>query len=120
MNSRVMWLVIGKRDTQQMRRKLEIEKEKLVSLFLTSLAPKELSFSFQLVFSLSHLQVALSYLQRTGGAGRTPGNAGFHLTAESPKPHLRKPQSQQVVLEGEMATSTGCTWNLCLLLCLTD
>lgn len=79
-----------------MRRKHETQKKKLSSLFLSSLAPKELSFSsLLLVFSLSQLQVVLSYLQRAGGAGGTLRDAGSDLTAEFPNP-----QSQQVVAEG--------------------
>ena len=109
------------RNTQQMRRKRETEKKKLSSLFLSSLAPKELAFSsLQLVFSLSHLQVVLSYLQRAGSAGGTLRHTGSHMTAEFPNAHLRKPQGQQVVLEGQLATSTDCTGSLCLLFCLTD
>lgn len=120
-NSGAVWLVITERDPQQVKRKHEKEKKKLSSLFLSSLAPKELSFiSLWLVFSLSHLQVALSYLQRAGGAGRTLRHAGSHLTAKFPCPHLRKPQSQQVVPEGLLATFTDCTGSLCLLFCLTD
>lgn len=120
-NSGAVWLVIRERDPQQLRRKHEKEKKKLSSLFLSNLAPKELSFiSLQLVFSLSHLQVALSYLQRAGGAGGTLRHAGSHLTAKFPCPHLRKPQGPQVVLEGLLATFADCTGSVCLLFCLTD
>lgn len=116
-NSGVVWLVVGERD----RGKSMKLKKKLSSQYLPSLATKELSFnSLQLVLSLSHLQVVLSYLQRTGITGGTLRRAGSHLTAEFPNPHLRKPQSQQVVLEGQLAPSTDCTGRLCLLLCLTD